>query len=75
MERYIFYDSNIVSSRYTGEHFSYEYNSDSNNVVVVFENKKKWIQFFLDKTYPYYAIYTDDEACIISGRKYQMKIK
>jgi hypothetical protein len=75
MHKYVYHDSDLVSTDYTGIDFTAGYRDDIKNVItIVYRNKGRYIQFYLDKRYPYYTIHAYRDDCSICGRKYVMKI-
>jgi hypothetical protein len=75
MRRYVYHDSDLVSTKFTGETFSYLYSLKSNIITIAYKASKRYVEFVLDKRYPLYAIHAYEKNCFVSGRKYQMIIK
>lgn len=76
MERYIIHDSDLISTNYTGVDFTYEYPRNENKITILYRKQKSYIEFSLNKNFPFYGIYfLEDKKIYVSGRKYQMTIK
>ena len=74
--KFIFHDSDLVSTKYTGINFSHQYKAKNNLVKVKYYNSNRFIEFKLDKSYPLYSIqYYTLDSFTVSARKCSMVLK
>ena len=73
--KYIIYDSNIVSSKFTGVSYTYNFSKSVNIVRIVYNSQKFYFELSLKKKYPLYTIYFSRNTMFVSGRKCIMVIK
>lgn len=75
-ENYLFHDSTLVSTDYTGFSFARVYDSSYNRIRLFYHQSSSFIEFDLDKKYPLYSIhFYAPSRFYISGRRCMMVIK
>lgn len=75
-ENYLFHDSTLVSTDYTGFSFARVYDSSINRILLFYHQSSSFIEFDLDKKYPLYSIhFYAPSRFYISGRRCMMVIK
>lgn len=69
-------DSDIVSTRYTGTSFKYAMTNTLNSIVIYFESERKYLQFTVNKNYPFCSIYVYKQGdCFVTFRKRKIVLK
>jgi hypothetical protein len=68
--RFVFHDSDLVSTDYTGVSFTGFYKNKGNKIRITYAVHKNYIEFPLNRKYPLYAIYfLQKNRFYVSGRK------
>ncbi len=77
MNKYVWHDSTIVSTDYTGENLTHQYSSGKSLITIIYKNQKKYLQFRMKREFPLYAIYVllQNGLYAISARKNKMIIE
>jgi hypothetical protein len=75
-ENYLFHDSTLVSTNYTGFYFERVYDSSYNRIRLFYHQSSSFIEFDLDRKYPLYSIhFYAPSRFYVLGRKCLMVIR
>lgn len=74
--RYIAYDDNLFSTGFTGLNFTQVYPDSLNTVRLNFLKEGSFIEFKLDKTYPFYSVhFYKPRTYYVTGHKCMLSLK
>ena len=69
-------DSLNISSSLSGEHFEFYFQKPDNEIKICYWSSRSFIEFKLDKSYPFYSIYNlGENGLFVSGRKCILSIR
>ena len=74
--RFVRHDDNLLSTDFTGLNFTQNYPDSLNTIRLIYVKEASYIEFNLDKSYPFYSIhFNKPRTYFVTGHKCMLSLK